>query len=224
MGMDLVALIRHNFNEEEALKLPQMIDEWTEVKELFFKKHPEYESKPIFKEKSKWESGIFEMTPKLLGTIWKGLEDDEPKIPLCNDIDTFFADISVYKNSINISPNPEHKYGNLTNPKSLDYLINLMRLIAKRLNQFKIIYCADSYVSTSILAEKAMQGATIQEIIEYGNNKFGIPPIEINEAIGNYYFIDKFDYNPKDFDPDKKVFDRCDFEYNKEQKKNKTSI
>jgi hypothetical protein len=223
MGMDLVALIRHDFNKEEAYRLPQMIDEWGEVKELFLKRHPEYETKSFFKEKSKWNSGIFEMTPNLLERIWNGLEIDDPENPLCNDIDTFFADISVYKNTISISPNPEHKYGNLTIPKSLDYLIDLIRLIAKRLNQFKIVYCADSYVSTSILWERAMQGATIEEIIEYGNDKFGVPPFEINEAIGNYYFFDKFDLNPSDFDPYKKVFDRCEFEYYEGQKNNKLS-
>lgn len=213
MGMDMVALIGHDLNKEAAINLPQMIDQWSEVKDLYFKIHPSAKENLVFHRPSTWELQTSEMTPEMLERIWKGNAVDDLNTPMWNNIDTYFADIGVFKNAINVSPNPEHKYGNLRNPIALNYIISLMRLIAKRLNSEKIIYCVDSYVSTSILWEKANQGLTIDEIIAFGNEKFGVPPKEINEAIGNHYFVDEFDLTPEDFDLEKKVFNRCDHEY-----------
>ena len=64
-----------------------------------------------------------------------------------------------------------------------------------------------------------MMGWNLASIIEFADNIFGTPPKEINEAVENLYFIDEFDINLEELDPEKKVWSRAKYEYEKEQKK-----
>jgi len=160
MGMDLVAIINHNRNAKQLLQLPKLLDESTELRELFMSKHNCEESELKLCE---W-SGPYEMTA------------------------------------------------------NKEYIFELNRIIAKILGSNQIVYCCDSYYHPEIIESKSMEGWNINSIIEYSNEKFGEPPIEINAAIENLYFIDSFDLELKDMDPDKEVWSRANYEYEKEQK------
>ena len=61
-------------------------------------------------------------------------------------------------------------------------------------------------------------GWKLKDIIEYGNSIFGVPPKELNAAIENLYFIDDYDLNLNELDPNKEVWSRAKFEYEKAQK------
>ena len=63
-----------------------------------------------------------------------------------------------------------------------------------------------------------MEGYDTESIVKFGNELFGQPPKEINEAIENLYFIDEFDLKLDELDSEKEVWSRAKFEYEKEQK------
>jgi len=219
MGMDLVAIINHNRNAKQLLQLPKLLDESTELRELFMSKHNCEESELKLCE---W-SGPYEMTANNLGIIWTNLKSQiefisNIEINHYAEIDTYFGEVSVYEQTINVSPFPEHKYRNLRNLVTSEYIFELNRIIAKILGSNQIVYCCDSYYHPEIIESKSMEGWNINSIIEYSNEKFGEPPIEINAAIENLYFIDSFDLELKDMDPDKEVWSRANYEYEKEQK------
>lgn len=231
MGMDLVAIFPHKFTKNEILQLPKLIDNNNFVKNLVETKyHGNILSKPkTFPRKTNW-SGSTEtgriMDEKNLARIWKHYKyDTEIDVieGLCHDteLDCYFGDLSIYENTITATPFPEHKYGNLRNPVTSKYVFNLNRALAKFFNTNIIVYCCDSYYHPSILEEKSRMGWTIESIIKFGNDKFGIPPKEINEAIENLYFIDEFDINLDKLDVEKKVWSRAKYEYDKEQKNEK---
>ena len=215
--MDFSAIIGHKLTCSEVLEIPKIIDESKGVLEVFQSDKPTGNIS-----KSKW-AGPFPMTANNIDLIWERLRTNQDAeiegFNYYSDLVTYFGDLAIYENTIIVSPFPEHKYGNLKIPHACEYIINLNRQIAKLFNSNRITYCADGYVSTGILEEKAMVGWSIDEIIKFGNNKFGKPPNEINEAVHNYYFIDSFDLNPKELDPNKKVWSRYIDEYEKSLKK-----
>ena len=158
-----------------------------------------------------------------LQRIWNHLRGDtsvEDQEGMCYDtnIESYFGWLNIYENSISIKLYPEHKYGNLRNPNSSKYVFTFIRGLAKIFNTDKIVYCCDSYYQPSIIEEKFMMGSKMSEVIEYANKVFGIPPKELNEAIENLYFIDEFDLNLNELNPDKEVWSRAKYEYEKEQK------
>ena len=217
MGMDLIAIIGHKLTSSKILDIPKRIDDSKGILEVF------RSDKPTGKIRiSKWE-GPFPMTAKNIDLIWEGLRTNQDLqgdgFNYYSDLDTYFGDLAIYEKTITVSPNPEHKYGNLEIPDACEYIIKLNREIAKLFNANQIVYCADSYVSTGVLDEKGREGWSINEIINFGINKFGEPPKEMNQAVHNYFFIDSFDLNPKDLDPNRKVWSRYHDEYEKSKKK-----
>ena len=213
MGMDFSAIIGHKLTSLKALEVPRLIDESKEIFNIVSR-----DKEGINKRKSKWQ-GPFQMTEKNIYLIWEKLRNFEGT-PIegynyYSDLNTYFADIAIYENTITVSPNPEHKYGNLIIPDACEYIIKLNREIARLFNSSHIVYCAVGYLSTGILDEKAREGWSIENIIKFGIDKFGNPPKEFNEAVHNYFFIDSFDLAPELLDPDKKVWSRYDDEYEK---------
>lgn len=226
MGMDFVAIVDNNFSKAEILDLPNRIDESSILKKLFSARHqksidykPEY-----FKRRTDWsEKGNREMNETNLERIWNHLKNDteiENIEHLCFDttLDAYFGWMNIYEKSITITLSPEHKYGNLRNPITSKYVFGFIREIAKLFKANRIIYCCDSYFTPSILEEKSMMGWRVEDIIAYGNEIFGEPPKELNAAIENLYFIDEFDLNLDELNPDKEVWSRAKYEYDKEQK------
>ena len=219
MGMDLVAIIEHNKTPKELLRIPQTLANANSVIDLFLNQHPHDTIS-----QTKWR-GPYKMTAENLIKIWEMEENDQEPHEIDGfnydtDITSFFGSIRVNKHTINISPFPEHKYRNLSNPRSSKYVFTLYRQIAILFNTKKIIYCVDSYCESSILEEKSREGWKIEKIIELGNKLFGKPPKEINEAIANLYFIDEFDILLEQLDPQKRVWSRYEYEYQQKIKKN----
>lgn len=221
MGMDLAAIIEHHRSPEELLELPKIIGASEPLKKLFLERHKVSNEEFDKLNKTKW-AGPYEMTENNLLQIWKRYEDDLDTAAIEGmnyfaDLDSYFGQIAVYKETINVSPFPEHKYGNLRNLVTSKYVFTLHRQIAKIIGANRILYCCDSYYYPSILEEKSRMGWNLNSIIEFGNRIFGIPPKEINEAVENLYFIDEFDIDLDKLDPDKKVWSRAKYEYEKEQ-------
>lgn len=211
--MDFSAIISHKLTPTETMEIPRLIDESKGILKVVLK-----DKKDIRIRKTNWE-GPFPMTAKNIDIIWRRRSGNlDPQIEGFNyyaDLNTYFADLTICENTIIVSPNPEHKYGNLNIPDACEYIIELNREIAKLFSSDKIVYCADSSISTGILDEKARGGWSLERIIKFGQEKFGEPPTEINQAVHNYFFIDSFDLNPKLLDPKKKVWSRYDDEYYK---------
>ncbi len=219
MGMDLVAIIDHNRNAQELLQLPELICSSKELKKLFCEQH----NCEIRELKTCQWKGSFPMTKINIETIWIHLKNEidlELNKPMnyYTEIDTYFGNISVYEKTINISPFPEHKYRNLRNLLTSKYIFKLNRIIASLLGSNQIVYCCDSYYYPEIIESKSMDGWNNESIIKFGNKLFGQPPSEINEAVENLYFIDNFDIKLDELDPEKEVWSRAKYEYEKEQK------
>jgi len=226
MGMDFVAIVENNFSKSAILELSVLIDESETLRRLYKSKHQaNIDHNPShFHRKSTWDEQEDRIMNEFnLQRIWNHLKEDtsvENIDGMCFDtnISTYFGWITVYEKSISISLFPEHKYGNLRNQNTSKYVFEFIRELAKLFKASEIVYCCDSYYRPSILLDKAMMGWTIDGIINYGNNLFGKPPIELNKAIENLYFIDKYDLNLNELDPKKEVWSRAKYEYNKEEK------
>jgi hypothetical protein len=61
---------------------------------------------------------------------------------------------------------------------------------AKILNSDKVVYCSDTH-STERIESWAIEGQTINGIIDLAIKKFGSPPKSLPEAIENRFFIDQ---------------------------------
>ena len=224
--MDFVAIVENKYSISEMLNIPSIIDNHKILKKLYKEKHKEkIENNPEhLQNKSVWDSENDRIMNEFnLERIWNHLREDtivENLDGLCYDtmINTFFGRLYIYEKSISIKLFPEHKYGNLRNPKSSKYVFEFIRELAKLFNTDRIVYCCDGYYIPSILEEKFMMGRTMKDVIEYGNSVFGKPPKELNEAIENLYFIDEFDLNLNELNPDKEVWSRAKYENEKEQK------
>lgn len=219
MGMDLVAIINHNRNAKQLLQLPQLLGDSIELRELFISNHGCTESELKLCE---W-AGSYEMTENNLEVIWANLKNQiefisNIEVNYYAEIDTYFGEVGVYEQTINISPFPEHKYRNLRNLVTSEYIFKLNRTIAKILGSNQIVYCCDSYYHPEIIESKSMEGWNNESIIKFSNKIFGEPPTEINAAIENLYFIDNFDLKVKDMNPNKEVWSRATYEYEQEHK------
>lgn len=224
--MDYVAIVENKYSISDMLNIPSIIDKHEILKELYKKRHedqlrinPNHLSK-----KSVWDSEDNRIMNEFnLKRIWSHLKEDtsvENKDGLCHEtmINTFFGWLYVYEKSISIKLFPEHKYGNLRNKVTSKYVFEFIRELAKLFDADKIVYCCDGYYIPSIIEEKFMTGGSMNEVVKFGNNIFGEPPKELNAAIENLYFIDEYDLNLSEIDPDKEVWSRAKFEYEKEKK------
>jgi len=213
MGVDIVAIVRHNYSVKEIVNLPERINSWTDIHE-YHKKFNDDKREEI---NAIWDAGIFEVTEKLIKKEWEawksdGIVETFPRI-CCS-----FANFKVNRHTINICPSWMHKYGNLYDFFTREYVMNLMRMIAHKIDSNRIIYCPDSACSTSILEEKSRQGCTLEEIEEYGISTFGRIPLDLTNAVYNYFYIDDLNLNLNDYNNEKYLFNRCNEEYFLEQK------
>lgn len=226
MGMDFVAIIANKYTKAEILELPKVIDNSKSLREQFSKRHQkDIDHNPKhYNRRTNWsEKGNRKMTESNLERIWKHFRDDteiQYVDNLCVDvnIDAYFGWLNVHENTISITLFPEHKYRNLRNPMSSKYVFKFIRELTQILNADKIVFCCDSYYHPSILEEKSRMGYSINELISLGVEIFGEPPKELNAAIENLFFIDEFDLNLEELDPEKEVWSRAKYEYEKENK------
>lgn len=224
--MDYSAILENKFTKAELLCIPKLIDENQILRSLYLSRNQEFiENDPEhFNRKTDWsEKGNRIMNESNLERIWNHLRNDtqiENIEHLCFDtsLDTYFGWMRIYENTITLTLHTSHKYRSLRNPYSSKYIFQFIREVAKLLKSRKIVYCCNGYFHPSIIDEKAMMGWKLGKIIEYGNKIYGKPPKELNAAIENLYFIDEFDLNLEELDPNKKVWSRATYEYEKEKK------
>lgn len=213
MGTDIVAIVRHRYSPQEIVNLPERINSWTEIHE-YRKKFLNDNREKI---DAKWEAGIFEVTEDLITKAWGAWETNDV-VEAYPRIHSSFASFNINRHTINLCPSWTHKYGNLYDFFTRAYVMNLMRMIAKRIGSDRIIYCPDSTCSTSILEEKSNQGWTLDEIEDYGKSTFGSIPEDLTKAVYNYFFVDNLNIDLDDFNNEKFLFNRSNEEYFLRQK------
>lgn len=213
MGVDIVAIVRHKFSTKEILNLPEVINTWTDIHEY----HKSFNNDKNEEINAKWDAGIFEVTEDLIEKKWEAWESDG-RVEAFPRIHCSFADFNINRHTINLCPSWMHKYGNLYDFFTREYVMNLIRMISNKIDSNRIIYCPDSACSTSILEEKSNQGWTLDEIEKYGILTFGKIPDDLTKSVYNYFFIDDMKLDLKDYNNEKFLFNRCNEEYFLEQK------
>lgn len=213
MGMDIVAIMEHNLSVDEVFDYPNQVNQWEDVFEMYKKNT----SNPHEKANAVWDDRNPSVTKELILNEWKQYEDKSlPQISckiVANNLDLKFN-----KKTVIVCPSPHHKYGNLYNFDTRQYVIEYLRLIGQKFNTPKIIYCVDSACSTAILEEKSYYGYSLLEIEKFGLQQFGKIPSTLTEAVYNYFFIDDFQLSHEDYPNDKFLFNRCNEEYFLEKK------
>jgi hypothetical protein len=69
-----------------------------------------------------------------------------------------------------------------------------------------------------MIEEKARQGLSLEALEAFGIATFGRIPERLTEAVLNYFFIDDFQLDLTDFNPDTCLFNRINEEYFLSQK------
>ena len=178
MGVDIRAIIGHQLSAQQLLELPHMLDKWS--------------GSIVPENRAKW-CGSYEMTAEILEAIWQDWEQQKhPSIAevFDNAIHCAFGTIDVYRHTLIICP-MQVRYNNLTEPDRALPILNANRLIAQNLNATQILYTTDSYYPMSIIVDKAQLGMTIEELIGFGIDQFGLPPKPVAEGVKYMFFIDE---------------------------------
>lgn len=202
MGVDLLSVINHNFKKKELLDLPRKIDTWKEIQYLVLNELPKtYSKEYVDKEYSNVKKSYFnkdlagvkiESIPNedYFELVWNQWENNYDGAISTIHVITYFAFIAIKRKTIIIEQMPWHKYSNLDDKDMAKMILGINRIIAKKLNQSKIVYFPDSAYPTSILNNYANEGKTVEEIIEIGDLTFNDRPFAIKEGIQFKYFID----------------------------------
>ncbi len=213
MGVDIVAIMKHELTQDEVFNLPNEINTWTDI--LEFHKDFNDDKKDVIN--AKWDAGIIEVTKDLIEKEWIAWETNQ-ETQTSPRIYTSFADFTINRHTINTCPMWRHKWGNLYDFETREFVILLNRKIAKKLGAKRIIYCVDSSCSTYILEELSLMGWKLEDIENYGINEFGVIPNNLTEAVYNYFFIDDLNLDLTDYNEEKYIFNRCNEEYFLEKK------
>ncbi len=213
MGIDIVAIVNHKYSTRDILTLPERINTWTDVHD-FYKNRFNDKREEI---SAKWDAGVFEVTADLIEKEWQAWESNG-QVEASPRIYCSFANFKINRHTINIRPSRMHKYGNLYDYISREFIMNLMRMLAKEIDANRIIYCPDSSCSTSILEEKSNQCWSLDEIEKFGISNFGKIPKDLTKAVFNYFFIDDLKMELNDYNNELFLFNRCNEEYFLEQK------
>lgn len=198
MGVDITAIIGHRLSMEEILQLPSIISTWENVNQLAYTFHAGNPAYPLPEKdtpSADWDveiEAIDEATLLAVWDFWASPEDD-PNVPtpLTIDIDTCFGWLKVNRQTICICPF-EHKFANLYEAETANYLFQLMRMIAQHLGAKEIVYAPDSAFPESFLEEMSFMGRSIEEIMKLGNEKFGEAVLEEEVPLDKHYFVDIF--------------------------------
>lgn len=207
MATDIIALTGHRLTPSEIVSLPQQIDTWTELKELWL---ADMENKLKFRsskediqassqQPSHWD---IEVNEDVLLEFWESNEGLRPGSMMYLDcyLETFFGWLRIYRNTVQIVLLPEQKYTNFFYFTHAQFILRFNRALAKRFGQEKIIYTADNGFGFQILEEKAIEGEKFEEILAFGENEFGIETNDLPERIQNVFFVDDHSFEIKPYD------------------------
>jgi hypothetical protein len=213
MGMDIVAIMKHEMGVEEILSLPERINTWHDLNSYFLQQNPD-ERKEI---NALWECGTKTMTKERLKIEWDSWHGGSPGWGV-NAINSNFGTFQMHEHTIAFRPWPQHKYANLYYEDKRLYVLSFIRKIAALIGSEKILYCTDSACSTALIKEKASQGFSFEEVMLYGLNFFGDVPKSLPEAVYNHFFIDDFTFDLEEPNSDKQIFNRITEEHSLEER------
>lgn len=223
MGMDVMAIIKHDLTPKEILEIPERSTEWNSIKELYV----EYQNpskKKEFKEPDWYEYQNMPpetLNEELIEKVWSYTEDralklvePDPELEIywgTLELDFYWGTIEFYRSFIVVSPSILHKYGNLFSSHGGTYILKLFREVSKNFGQTEILYFPDSGKPTQLILDRIFEKNSFEDVKNWANKTFGNPPTEINEAIHNHYFIDDVNTPLQEIDPEKEVFKRWDY-------------
>jgi hypothetical protein len=213
MGVDIVAIMKHELTLDEVISLPDVINTWTDIHQ--FHKDFNDDKKDVID--AKWDAGNIEVTKDIIEKEWIAWENNQVTQSSLR-ITTSFADFKLNRFTLNTCPMWRHKWSNLYDFETREFVISLNRKIAEKLGVSRIIYCVDSACSTYILKELSLMGWKFEDIEKYGINEFGVIPTRLTEAVYNYFFIDDLSIDLNDYNEEKYIFNRCNEEYFLEKK------
>jgi len=203
MGVDLIGVVNHKLNKSELIKLPSIMDTWNEINLIILTElRKTYTEKYVNEKYLNIESAYYNIDMGGVKTksnpdenyfelVWNQWVENENAELLSIQIVTYFAFIKIRRQTIIIEQMPWHKYSNLDDKDMAKMILEINRVIANKLEQNKIVYFADSSYPTSMLYNHALEGKTVEQIIQIGDTNFTNRPKEINEGIKFKYFIDE---------------------------------
>jgi 6-pyruvoyl-tetrahydropterin synthase len=210
MGYDLRIIMGHELTPSQIIKFPDFLNNCQELKDVYIS---EFQSKldhrytkdkflEVILKKCEWDwerGGISEAN---IIKVWKN--NCSPTLVEENgywkiSLSTYFGMIDFDERTINILFYPEHKYANIFYESHRKFILRFSRAMAKQLGQSKIVFTGESYKDFDF-EDKATEGKSIEEIINYGTLKFGNVPITLKEAITRKYFFEDLNSPLIDFE------------------------
>ena len=183
MGVDLIGITGHKLKMKEIIEFPKALDAWSDLRSYLIENDMVATTRMDFK--STWKKAP---DPEAIEKLWKEYETDT--VSQSNWIETYFGDINIYRGNLTIEIDGIQKYANFRYNESTLKAINICRIIAKNLNEDKVIFCPDSAYPTSEIYDYASDGISPNEIIKKGIDKFGEIPKGISKGRKNYFFVD----------------------------------
>ena len=212
MGVDLIGVVNHRLSKEELRNFPSVVDTWSEIEDTIRKELPKtYSQEYIDKEYKRIKASYFDLNmhdiksstnpnAEYIEYVWNQWEEPNVKELPTIQVVSYFSNLKIGKNTIVIEQMPWHKYSNLDDKEMAGMILELNRIIARKLKQSRIIYFADSAYPTSILYEYALEGNTVEELIEIGDSEFSNRPTDLKEGIKFKYFVDAMDQDLSSLD------------------------
>lgn len=199
MGADLKVIIGHNLSTKDIVEFPCFLSRNKELRDVYTK---EIQSKIAHKisieqalenleKEYNWEN----ITENDLLNSWANNEDPHLADENCyiiHSLNTYFGLINFNRRTIEILYLPEHKYANLFHESHRKFIFTFSKTLAKFLRSNKIVYCSDSG-PTEIIETGAIEGMSIESIINLSIEKFGLPSEILDHAIANRFIIDDID-------------------------------
>lgn len=199
MGVEIECIIENHFSKSEIVELPTMIENnWNDLREFIEEVSKEFLTpitKSYLNKKARWD--FDHLSEEEIENYWRYLEGANfisfhPK----NNIWFFcyFGMIKIYRKVIVINPFSLRFKAFWNEDEAKNALVRIVRRIVNLFGAKKVLYCADSATKTEVLYNMAMNGNSLQEIIEFGELEFGKPNSNYLIGIDETYFIDDFNF------------------------------
>ncbi|PHN06997.1 hypothetical protein [Flavilitoribacter nigricans] len=201
MAIEIECIIENEFDKSKIIELPFLIDnKWKDLRRFIEQESKDFynplKNKDLQKE-AKWD---FKIDEDDLENCWSFFETGnsdilQPK----NDIRfiCYFGMVHVYRKTIVINPFCRRFKAFKDNENAKKGFIKIVREIARLFGATKVLYCADSTTKTEILSNMALEGNSLQKLIEHGELRFGKPNPNYLLAFEETYFIDEYNFEIK---------------------------
>ena len=198
MGVDITAIIGHQLSMDEVLQLPAIISAWADVDALtnaFHANQPGFDPLEEGAPSASWATECENLEAASILHVWEywSTDEDDSNIPtpFTIDIDTSFGWLKVNRHTICICPF-EHQFANLEDAKTRTYLVLLFRMIALHLGSSEVVIVPDSAFPEAFVEEMSFAGRSMEEIIAFGQEKFGESVVVPSMNSGSKFYVDRF--------------------------------